>query len=191
LGILEANFEFVLNKATNCFFAELCTEDKKMVIQYDPGASQTAISALSLNKEKEAEYSPAYARVIENKLLERASKILGRPITPEEQSNLVKSFKSATGERIYGFLADMGKDGEIYNISSGETKTLREYMEIVRSIVNPEGEIGFGDVEYGPGTVMHLEGNIAKLKKTTGFVPEISFVDGIQRTMNFMLRQNK
>lgn len=80
-------------------------------------------------------------------------------------------------------LAEKGRDGEIYNISSGKTKTLREYIEIVRAIISPEGEIGFGDIPYGDGTVMHLEGDIEKITNEVGFIPETSFEEGIRKTV--------
>lgn len=82
-------------------------------------------------------------------------------------------------------LAEKGKDGEIYNVSSGNVRTLKEYIEIVRNKINPSAEIGYGVLPYGEGTVMHLEGDITKLKKEVGFEPQINFEDGIIKTIEW------
>ena len=82
-------------------------------------------------------------------------------------------------------LIDEGKDGEIYCISSGQSKTLKEYLEVVGKELNKSNLIGFGDLPYGNNTVMHLAGDINKIRKDTGFVPEISFENGIKKTIEW------
>lgn len=87
-------------------------------------------------------------------------------------------------------LANDGKDGEIYNISGGQTRTLYQYLTVVEAMVkemHPEltASIEFGALPYGPTTVMHLEGNIEKIRNDVGFEPMISFEEGIKRTIEF------
>lgn len=82
-------------------------------------------------------------------------------------------------------LAEYGRDGEVYCVSSGQSKTLREYLEITRSQVAPEAKIGFGALPYGEDTVMCLRGDIAKLTRDTGFAPRISFEEGIAKTIEW------
>ena len=65
----------------------------------------------------------------------------------------------------------------------GKTRTLREYIEAVRDIIDPSAQIGFGEIDYYPNQVMHLEGDITNLREDTGFEPEFSFEEGIRETI--------
>lgn len=82
-------------------------------------------------------------------------------------------------------LADNGKDGEVYCISSGQSRTLKEYLSEVGKKLGKLNLIGFGDLPYGNDTVMHLSGDITKLQKETGFTPDISFENGIIKTIEW------
>jgi nucleoside-diphosphate-sugar epimerase len=85
-------------------------------------------------------------------------------------------------------LASKGRDGEIYCVASGKSKKLREYISIVRDEMGGRVPVGFGEKEYGLNTVMHLEADISKLKSETGFEPQISFEEGIKRTIDWAKR---
>ena len=82
-------------------------------------------------------------------------------------------------------LVDNGRDGEIYNIASGQTKTLREYLKVIELEVGLQDKCAFGIVDYSAGTVMHLEGCIDKLQRDTGYKPEVSFEEGVRRTVEW------
>lgn len=88
-------------------------------------------------------------------------------------------------------LAEKGKDGEIYNVSSGHAAKLKEFVEIIKSKINPDTEIGYGDLPYGKDTVMHLEGDITKIKKEIGFAPTVSFEEGITKTIEWAKKYYK
>lgn len=79
-------------------------------------------------------------------------------------------------------LAEKGKDGEIYNISSGTAAPLREYIEKIKGLINPNADIGYGEIPYDKNTVMCLKGNISKIKNEIGFTSTISFEEGIKKT---------
>jgi nucleoside-diphosphate-sugar epimerase len=82
-------------------------------------------------------------------------------------------------------LAQKGRDGEIYCVSSGQSRTLREYVFISCKALGCDTEVGFGEIPYGETTVMHLEGDITKLCNDTGFEPKISFEEGIKKTIEW------
>ncbi len=44
-------------------------------------------------------------------------------------------------------------------------------MEAVRDLVDPALPLGFGEVPYGPNAVMHLEADVASLRRDTGWEP--------------------
>lgn len=87
--------------------------------------------------------------------------------------------------RALMLLAEKGHDGEVYCVSSGESKRLKEFVEITKSKMKSNIEIGFGSIPYGENTVMHLSGDITKLQKDTGFIPIISFEEGIEKTIKW------
>lgn len=61
----------------------------------------------------------------------------------------------------------------------------------VRDAINPTLSLGLGKVPYGPGTVMHLGGNIAKIKKDTGWRPATPFEEGIRETIEWVRKETK
>ncbi|MBQ9765675.1 MAG: NAD-dependent epimerase/dehydratase [Lachnospiraceae bacterium] len=86
-------------------------------------------------------------------------------------------------------MADKGIDGKIYPIGSGQTKELREYIEIIRDVVSPGAEIGIGELPYNEGQVMYLCADITELTEDTGFIPQVSFKDGIEKTLDYVRGQ--
>ena len=95
------------------------------------------------------------------------------------------------GEQIWDYLysgdaadafyqmALQGRDGAVYVLGSGQTKPLREFMEIIRDEVNPSLPLGLGDIPYYSDQAMHLEADIASLEADTGWRPRTSFKEGI------------
>lgn len=77
--------------------------------------------------------------------------------------------------------AERGRDGAVYVIGSGTTKRLREYMEITRDAIDPSLPLGIGEIPYYPDQAMHLEADVAPLKRDTGWEPKVRFEDGIRR----------
>jgi len=83
--------------------------------------------------------------------------------------------------RALFMLAQSGKSGELYCIGSGKPRLLRDYLEAVRQVVNPDGELGIGERPYPPGCVMNICADISKLTRDTGWEPEIPFEEGVRR----------
>lgn len=93
--------------------------------------------------------------------------------------------------RAFRLIADKGIHGKIYPIGSGIGKPLREYIEAIGLETNPDIEIGFGKIPYGEKQVMHLCADISELTKDTGFVPMVSFEEGIKNTVEWCRRIEK
>ncbi|MCX5848691.1 MAG: NAD(P)-dependent oxidoreductase, partial [Deltaproteobacteria bacterium] len=77
------------------------------------------------------------------------------------------------GARALLLAGEKGKDGSVYNISSGICRPLIEYVKMLRNAINPGLELGIGEIEYGRDQVMHLCADISKIKKDTGFKPAV------------------
>ncbi len=76
-----------------------------------------------------------------------------------------------------------GKDGKTYCIGSGESRSLKDYVCMVRDAVDPKLPLDFGVKEYYPHQAMMLCADITDLEIDTGFYPRYSFEDGIARTV--------
>jgi len=103
------------------------------------------------------------------------------------------------GEQIWDYLfssdaavafmkiAEQGVDGSVYCLGGGEAKPLKEYILELGSIVNPTVEMRFGEVPYGEKQVMYLSTDISDLSKATGFIPNVSFSEGMKKTLAWVI----
>ena len=96
---------------------------------------------------------------------------------------------SKDAARAFRLVAESGKDGEIYCFGTGKTRTLRQYIEVIRDTIDSNLEIGFGELPYYQNQVMHLEADIANLKNDTGFEPGYTFEEGIRETIDWMKKR--
>ena len=87
--------------------------------------------------------------------------------------------------RALYLIAEKGKNNSIYCIGSGTVKPLYEYINIIKNEINPKLEIKLGEIPYSKNQVMYLCADISDLTKDTGFKPEISFEEGIKRTIKW------
>ena len=83
-------------------------------------------------------------------------------------------------------LAKKGRDGGIYPIGSGVARPLREFIEIIRDLIDPALPLGFGEIPYSEKQVMHLCADIGPLSADTGFSPKVSFEEGAKRTIEWV-----
>ncbi len=92
--------------------------------------------------------------------------------------------------RALCLIAEKGKNNSIYCIGSGYQRPLREYIEEIKNQINPNLKLKIGAKEYSPNQVMNLCADISDLTRDTGFVPEISFEEGIKRTIKWYKEGN-
>ena len=81
--------------------------------------------------------------------------------------------------------AEKGKNGAIYTLGSGKTKSLKDYITTIRDIACPSAKCNFGAVDYFPNQVMYLCADIEDLKRDTGFEPQVDFETGIKNTVEW------
>ena len=80
-------------------------------------------------------------------------------------------------------VAENGIDGKAYPLGSGNGRRLSEYVNDIKTIINPSIEVQFGAKEYYPHQPMHLVADISQLTKDTGWKPSITFLEGIRQTI--------
>lgn len=88
--------------------------------------------------------------------------------------------------RALYLIAEKGIDGVVYLLGSGIGRPLAEYIMTIRDIISPSLHPGLGDRPYAENQIMHLRADISSLTRDTGFVPEISFEDGIRTTVDWV-----
>ncbi len=88
--------------------------------------------------------------------------------------------------RALRLLAEQGKHGQVYPLGSGEAKALAEFIYQLRDAVDPQIEITLGEIPYAQRQVMYLCADLETLKRDVGFEPEITFEEGIRRTVEWM-----
>ena len=85
--------------------------------------------------------------------------------------------------RALRLIGEKGHAGKVYGIGSGEYRQLRDYVNVIRDLINPNLPLGIGEIpEYSERTFSSCV-NIYDLIKDTGFKPMVSFEDGIIKTI--------
>lgn len=104
----------------------------------------------------------------------------------------------SAGDQLYDFIyisdaaktfAAIGEKGianRTYYIGNQEPRPLREFLLQMRDCVNPDIEIGLGEIPFNGVSLTYREFDIDAVKSDTGFVPEIDFRTGIDRTITWI-----
>lgn len=87
---------------------------------------------------------------------------------------------SSDGAEALVALGEFGHDGEIYNIANGNSRPLKEFVEIIRKEINPAGRI-----TYGKTAGWSLQASADKIHKDTGWSAHTEFLDGIRLAKQF------
>lgn len=88
--------------------------------------------------------------------------------------------------RAIYLIGENGKSEMVYGIGSGEYRPLREYIEMIRDLINPKLELGIGEVPSLSAQTFSSCVNIDDLVRDTGFIPKISFKEGIIKTIQYL-----
>lgn len=83
-------------------------------------------------------------------------------------------------------VAEKGKAFNRYYIGSGEPKPLREFLIEMKNIVDPEAEIGLGDLPFKGVNISYTQFDLKKVERDTGYKNEISFSTGIRMTAKYI-----
>ncbi|MBE6101403.1 MAG: NAD(P)-dependent oxidoreductase [Selenomonas ruminantium] len=89
-------------------------------------------------------------------------------------------FAADAAEAIFR-MALYGQGGKVYVLGSGEARSMRDYVEEIKSLIDTSAELGFGKILYYKDQAMHLEADISELKKDLEWEPCINFREGISR----------
>lgn len=83
-------------------------------------------------------------------------------------------------------VAEKGKAFNRYYIGSGEPKPLREFLLEMRDIVDPEAELGLGDIPFKGVDISYEQFDLKKVERDTGYKNKVPFVEGIRMTAEYI-----
>ena len=84
---------------------------------------------------------------------------------------------------------EIGKHGianRTYYIGSQEPRPLKEFLCEMRDQVDPKIEIGLGEIPFNGVSLSYKEFDINAVKKDTGYIPEVTFAQGIKNTLEWI-----
>ncbi len=102
------------------------------------------------------------------------------------------------GEQLYDFIyiTDAGKafvsigekgvNNKTYYIGSLEPRPLKEFLYDIRNVVDVNAQLGLGDFPFNGVSLQYNEFNIDEVRLDTGFIPEVTFKQGIKNTMEWL-----
>lgn len=88
-------------------------------------------------------------------------------------------------------VAEKGKAFNRYYIGSGEPKPLREFLIEMKNIVDPEAEIGLGDIPFKGVDISYSQFDLKKVERDTGYKNRVPFAEGIRMTKEWIKEQNE
>jgi len=71
----------------------------------------------------------------------------------------------------------------VFNLGSGQATTVKSIVERIRDLIDPGLPLGLGELQYSHDQIMHLQADISRLRQATGWAPQISLDQGLQRTV--------
>ena len=80
-------------------------------------------------------------------------------------------------------LGQDGRSNKTYYIGSLNPKPLKEFLLEMRDCVDPTIEIGLGELEFNGISLSYNEFDINAVKNDTGYIPRVSFSEGIKETV--------
>ena len=91
--------------------------------------------------------------------------------------------------RAIRLIAEKGYPGEIYNISSGETHTVREILYKLISMAKVPVEIHVDSARMRPSDTPVICGNHDKITEHTGWMPEIGLEEILEEELSYWRKQ--
>ena len=86
-------------------------------------------------------------------------------------------------------IATKGKSGAFYTIGHGDNCPLSEYIFKIRDLIDPDAELGIGDIPYKKGIIPSSCVDLTALREDTGFIPQVSFEEGIKSVIDQVAKE--
>lgn len=108
---------------------------------------------------------------------------------PLSEGNQMYDFIYITdAAKAFRLIGEHGRENRVYVIASGCVRPLRNFLCELRDVVAPEAELGFGEMKFNGVYMPATAYSTVALVEDMGFSPEISFVEGIRRTADWIMQ---
>lgn len=74
----------------------------------------------------------------------------------------------------------------IYNIASGDSRPLKEFVMQIKAQLNSTSELKFGAIPYGDNGIINIQPNVKKIQEELNWKCKVDFREGINRILQFM-----
>ena len=116
-----------------------------------------------------------------------AKKILGGQRAAFTEAKQTYDFVYITDTaRAIAAVARQGKANTAYYLGSGAARPLRQYIEMIRDAIDPAYSLYFGEVPFNGKSLEAEAYSTDKLYADTGFEAQVSFEDGIRKTVAWL-----
>ena len=78
----------------------------------------------------------------------------------------------------------------MYPLGRGKSRPLKEFILAIRDATDKTAEADFGALPYSSEQVMFLSADTTSLEEDIGWKPQISFEEGIQKTVEWFKKEN-
>lgn len=82
-------------------------------------------------------------------------------------------------------VAEEPKASGIFNLGSGEARSIRCVAETIRDLIDPRLRLGFGQLRYREDQIMFLQTDVSRLREVVGWRPDTSLIDGLRQTIEW------
>ena len=90
--------------------------------------------------------------------------------------------------RAMFLIGEKGRPGAIYCVASGESHPLKWFVQKIGELYGMDLSLDMGRLAL-PSKPQGLQADITALRRDTGFQPEVPFVEGIRRTIEYKRRR--
>ncbi len=91
--------------------------------------------------------------------------------------------------RIMYLIPNINCEDGIYNIASGETRKLKDFVIAMKEVSKSASELQFGAIPYSSEGRTSFEPSVDKLKQNLGWASRITFEDGINDILKFIYQE--
>ena len=85
----------------------------------------------------------------------------------------------------YALAASRGAAGEVYNVASGEARSIRDVLDRLLALTDATIEVSFDPSRLRPAELEALEGNAERFRRATGWEPRIPFEQTLADTLDY------
>lgn len=121
-----------------------------------------------------------------SKQIAEIEKELGDPVITVGDLDSKRDFTDVRDVvRAYHLCLENGKPGEVYNVCSGESRTIRSILETLLEMTDVQIEVKEDPDKMRPSDVPILQGDYSKFKEETGWEPTIPFKKSLQDLLGY------